>query len=901
MTALRALLGRLLSAFSSRRLDARIDEEIETHLALAIEDGVARGLTRAEARTSALRALGGVTQTREAHRDVRRLPLVETVYQDVRYAIHGYRRTPVFAGVALVTLTLAIGVNTALFSLLNGLVLREAAVRDPQTLVQVATVAPDSSYEAGLTFAMFRELGRRQPVFSSVVGWAWTVLSIVPDNGAAATGVVVAASDNYYSELSGPPFAGRFLTAEDVSESALQPNLVAVVSHAFWQRQFGGDPGAIGRHVTIEGAAFTVVGVAPPAFTGLLLTMQPDVMVPLTAFPLLNGSASSTLARPRGSFWVRTTGRLRPGVSLAQARTALDTMWPALKETSVPAEFGSGQRQRFLATRLSVQSAATGVEQPLRQQFTEPLMIVFGVALLIVALACVNLASLMLARTVARTHEMGVRLALGAGRWRLARQLLTEGILLSTAGALCGTLFATWCSSLIVRVILQDYTVRVTLDTAPDFRVIAFVAALAAVVGIVFSLLPAWKAANGRAADAFQRSSRTVAGSGRTGRVLVAVQVGLSLVLVMNAGLLVRSLQQVRAVPSGTRPQGVTVVYTTGSKGGVKSVDNDSYYPDLVARVKSVPGVDGVGVSLFKPAGGGVGGGERVSRASAPIGRDEGISATFGAVSPGFFETLGIPLRSGRDFRWSDRSDAPGVAILSETLARRLFLSGDALGQRVRIGVAPQRQSLEVVGVLADARLYDLKDPNMSGVYVAALQQPDPDAKCLVVRGVGVSRDALSTAIDALGHEHITATQTLTYITDRVLLQDRLTAVLAGFFGALALLLAAIGLYGLMSYAVSHRSREIGIRLALGAAPARVTTEVMRDGLGIALVGVGVGFPVALAAVQLVKSLLFGITPYDPVTSLIAPLLLLVVAALASLFPARRAARVDPIAALRME
>jgi predicted permease len=588
-------------------------------------------------------------------------------------------------------------------------------------------------------------------------------------------------------------------------------------------------------------------------------------------------------------------------VSLPQARTALDTMWPALKETAMPAEFAAGQRQRFLATRLSVQSAAQGIEQPLRQRFTEPLLTVFGIALLIVALACVNLASLMLARTAARTHEMGVRLALGAGRWRLAQQLLTEGLLLSAVGALCGTLFATWCSSLLVRVILQDYTVRASLDTAPDARVIAFVAALTAVVGIVFSLAPAWKAANGRASDAFRGSSRTVSGAGRTGRVLVGVQVALSLVLVMNAGLLVRSLQQVRAVPSGMRPQGVTVIYTSARIGGVRDVDNDTYYPDLVAHVKSVPGVGSVGVSLFKPAGGGIGGGERVSRAAAPIARDEGIAATFGAVSPGFFETLGIPLRSGRDFSWSDHSRASGVTILSETLARRLFPSGDALGQRVRIGVAPQRQSLEVVGVLADARMYDLKDPNMSAAYVAALQQPDPDAKCLVVRGAGMSREALSAAVDALSHERITATQTLTYITDRVLLQERLTAVLAGFFGALALLLAAIGLYGLMSYAVSHRSREIGIRLALGAAPGRVTTEVMRDGLGIALVGLGVGFPVALAAAQLVRSLLFGITPYDRVTALIAPLPLLVVAALASLVPARRAARVDPIVALRAE
>jgi predicted permease len=379
------------------------------------------------------------------------------------------------------------------------------------------------------------------------------------------------------------------------------------------------------------------------------------------------------------------------------------------------------------------------------------------------------------------------------------------------------------------------------------------------------------------------------------------VQIALSLVLVMNAGLLVRSLQQVRAVPSGMRPQGVTVAYTSARNGNTETVDNDLYYPDLVARLESVPGVASAGVSLFKPAGGGIGNAERVARAGSPVAGDAGIAATFGAVSPGFFETLGIPVRSGRDFTWSDRSRASGVTIISESLARRLFPSGDALGQRVRIGVAPQRQSLEVVGLVADAHMYDLKDNNTSGVYVAALQDPARDAKCLVIRGTGFSHEALNAAVYSLGHEQITATQTLTYITDRVLLQERLTAMLAGFFGALALLLASVGLYGLMSYAVSQRTREIGIRLALGAAPARVTTDVMRDGLAIAGAGVAIGFPVALVAVQLVKSLLFGITPFDPLTSLIAPLSLVAVAALASLFPARRASRVDPILALRAE
>ena len=900
MTAIRAFAARLLAACRGRRLDARIDEEIATHLDLAVEDGIARGMTPDEARTAALRAFGGVTQTREAHREARRLPIVETVYHDVRYAIRGFRRTPMFTAIALVTLTLAIGVNTAIFSLLNGLLLRDASVRDPQTLVQIVTTAPDDTYETGLTFAMFRDFEQQHTVFSSVVGWGWTAANIASDRG-TVTGVIASVSGNYFAELSGPPSAGRFLTSDDVNETTLEPNMVAVLSHAFWLRQFGGDLGAIGRQVAVEGARFTIVGIAPPTFSGLLLTMQPDIVVPLTAYPLLAGSTPGTLARPRGSFWVRTTGRLRPGASLAQARAAVDTMWTDLKAAEVPPDFQPAQRDRFLATRVSVQSAAKGVEPGLRHKFSQPLFVVFGIALLVVTLACVNLASLMLARTAARGHEMGVRLALGAGRGRIAQQLLTEGLLLSSLGAVCGSVFASWSGSLIVRVILEDYTVPVSLRVAPDWRVITFVATLTLIVGVLFSLAPIWLAVGGRAAAALRQTGRTITSTGRTGRRLVGVQIALSLILVMNAGLLVRSLQQLRAVPSGMRAEGVTVAYTWSGWSSYKGVDNDAYYPDVIAHLRAVPGVRSVAVSLFKPGGGGIGGGQRVAPSGAPDAVGAGIQSVGGAVSPGFFEALGMPIRGGRDFHWSDSSRAPRVTILSETLARRLFPNGDALGHRVRIGVAPQQQSLEIIGIVGDARMYDLKDANLSAAYVAALQQPDANAKCFVVRGTGVSGETMNAAIEALGYEHITKTETLTHITDRVLLQDRLTAVLAGFFGALALLLAAIGLYGLMSYTVAQRGRDIGIRLALGAAPARVTAEILWQGLGVALSGVVVGFAAALASVQLVKSLLFGITPYDPLTSLAAPLILMAVAAGACLFPALRASRVDPIVALRAD
>jgi ABC-type lipoprotein release transport system permease subunit len=306
-------------------------------------------------------------------------------------------------------------------------------------------------------------------------------------------------------------------------------------------------------------------------------------------------------------------------------------------------------------------------------------------------------------------------------------------------------------------------------------------------------------------------------------------------------------------------------------------------------------------VSLFKPAGGGIGGGARVWRAGRGGADEAGVQALEGATSPGFFQTLGIPLRAGRDFRWTDNPRASGVAIVSETLARRLFPSGDALGGRLRVGTSPSQQSLEVIGIVGDAHVYDLKDSNVSAVYLAALQQPDANGKCFVIRGGTPSVDVFNAAISGLGREHVSGVQTLKYITDRVLLEERLSASLAGLFGVVALLLAAVGIYGLLSHVVTQRTRELGIRMALGAAPGRLMAQVVREGLRVTLAGFGVGIVLALGAVQLVRSQLFGITPYDPLTALMTPVVLLGIAAAACLIPALRAGRVDPLIALRSE
>ena len=822
------------------------------------------------------------------------------MWQDLRLAVRGFRKTPLFTLVALVTLTLAIGANTAIFGLLNALLLRDAAVRDPQSLVQVSSVNPQNGSESGLTYALYHDLQQRQQVFATVLGWnANGVFNLVSD-GQTTRGMVSAVSGNFYGDLGVRPVAGRLITADDLREPSEDPAMVAVLGHTFWRRTFGGDVNVVGRRVVVEATPFTIIGVAPPDFIGLGLFVEPDVTVPLTAYPKFVTFTSAAL-RTGTSNWVRVTGRLKPGLTLAQAEAAIGAFWPDLKAANVPPSFEGARRDRFLAMRLSLRSAAKGLEPGpgMRARFTRPLYALLAIALLVLLIACVNLASLMVARGAMRSHEVGVRLALGAARFRVMRPMLAEGLLLSAGGAACGALLAFWASDTLASVILRDYSVRATLDVTPDGRVLAFTATLATLVGLLFSSVPAWRAGRQDVTASLRQSTRTSSGGGRTGRLLVAVQVGLSLILLVNAGLLVRSLQQVRAVSSGMRAQDVFVTFPQALPGGYKGVDNDTYYPNVVARLESVPGIQRAAISNFKPAGGGIGGGEQVSSVTSPPDAG-GVRSNFMSVSPQLFDTLGMAMKAGRDFSWNDHSRSRAVAIVSATLAERLFPDGSAIGQRVRTGVLPRRQDLEIVGIVADAHIYDLKDPNLASIYVPSLQEPDlVDGKCFVIRGAGVPFADLKEAVAAFGYETIQSSQSLEYIVDRVLLQDRLTAVFAAFFGAVALLLAAIGLYGLMSFEVAQRRREIAIRVALGAEPTRVVTTVVRDGLIVTLTGLVIGGLAALASVRLVSSLIFGVTTQDPVTLAGAPALLFAIAALASLLPAVRAGRTDPMTTLR--
>jgi putative ABC transport system permease protein len=816
-------------------------------------------------------------------------------WPDVRYAARLLRRTPSFAAIAILSLALGIGANTAVFSLLNAVVLRDLPVRHPEQLVDLTPIRPDGR-DGKLSFPVFEELVRRQQVFSSLIGYWGDGIFNLEANGAVVRGDVWAVTGNFYSELGVTPFAGRVLTEQDVSLPTRSPARVAVLGYGVWQREFGGSLSIIGQPVRVEGASFTVIGIAPKGFTALGLTSEPDVTLPLTAVPLITTSPGRFTDLK--SQWVDVVGRLGSGRGLPDARAQLASLWPTIRSAMVPPDYVGKERDDFLATRLSVASGSRGKEWFLRSRFTSPLFIMLGVGALILLIACVNLASLTLSRAAARSHEMALRGALGASRWRLARQMITEGLLLSGIGAVAGLLLASWRSRALAALMTRDYAVLSVLDVSPDARVLAFTAVVAVLTGVLFSLFPAWRASRHDPASGLRQRARTVAIGGRAGKILIVAQVALSLVLLMDAGLLVRTLHQLRAIDYGFRRDNIIVAALFPRAGGFKNVDMGRYEEDLAQRVAATPGV--LDVAFMNGRTMGFESNQTVSPPS--FDRRSEVVSGFVSVSPHLFRTLGVDVLAGRDFSWHDDSQGR-VAIVSRSLATRLFAGGEALGRHIRVGNEPRRQDLEVVGIVGDVRLWNPRNPDASGVFVPMLQEGDSaTGGDLIVRmapGASMSASSLGHTVQSLGHESVSKYRTAQEVLDRAILQERVTAMLAAFFGALALLLAAVGLYGLMAYSVVQRTREIGIRVALGAQRTEVVTMVMGDTMRLVIVGVALGTPMALSSSRLVGSLLFGLAPGDPVTLAVIAGMLLAIGLVAGYLPGRRASRVDPIEALR--
>jgi predicted permease len=818
---------------------------------------------------------------------------MDTLRQDLRQAARLLVKDPGFTAVAVLSLGLGIGANTAIFSLVNALLLRPMPVASPDEIVSVYTSDYSGPRYGVSSYPDYQDF-RRLDALAGLVAWAPTPVALSQD-GEHQRLFAETVSANYFDVLGVRPVVGRgFVPEEDTGPAA-----VAVIAHALWQGRFGGDPAVVGRTLVLNGTPFRVVGVAPPGYGGLMRGLAMDVWLPLSMQAVARPGSSDLMGRGnRGLF---LTGRLKPGADRAAAQARFDALAAELHKTH-PRNWTDVQQRGRVVTLVS--EAGSRIYPDVRGPvlgFVALLMTVVGLVLLI---ACANLANLLLARASARRREIGIRVALGAGRWRLIRQLLTESLLLGALGGAVGLLLASWGTDAIAG-FRPPVPVPLLLDLRPDGRVLAFTVAVSLLTGVLFGLAPALSATGRDLATALKDDSTAVAGGpwrSRLRAVLVGGQVSVALLLLVGSGLFLRSLRNAHTVDLGFEPGGLALASVDLSLAGYKDDAGRDFYARALAATRELPGV--VAATLVKDAPLGLAGGRRrvVIEGYTPR-PGEDMEVSFTAAGPGFFETFRLPLRQGRAFEERDGAGAPLVAIVNESFARRYWPGQDPLGRQLRMR-GEQAPPMEVIGVARDGKYRTLGEEPRPFFYVPLLQDYDPSVT-LVARTQGPPAElaALLPRRLAAVDPRVPAfdVKTMDEHLRFALLPARLAAAVLGLFGTVALLLAALGLYGVMSYVVSQRRREVGIRIALGARRSDVIRMVLGHGMRLTLIGAACGLVAAVALTRLVAGLLYGISPTDPWTLGSVTAVLAAVAFLACLVPARRAAGVDPVVALRFE
>ncbi len=893
---------RLRSLFKRERVEQELNDELRFHLDQLIQQMVAGGLTTEEARYAALRELGGIEQIKEQCRDTRRVNYLENLVQDIRYAFRQFRRSPGFTVVVVLTLALGVGANTAIFSLINALMLRMLPVRDPGQLVELLHRYPGEPRMNGFSWPSYEHFRDHNHVFSGLIGFAPFPFRLRGEGLEAETVDGEYVVGDYFPVLGVKPAIGRLIGPEDDRLGAAG-SAVAVVSWSFWESRFDLDPGILGKRVIVNDVPVTIIGVAPREFHGLALWIRPDVWVPVAMGPAI----AHTLGKPFG-IPLYLIGRLKPGVSIEQARAEMSVLFQFTIE-----EISKNSKDPLLRQmKMELAPASAGLAN-LRDHFAKPLLALMAVVGLLLLIACTSLASMLLARATARQREMAVRACLGAGRFRLVRQVLTESLLLSVAGSLFGIFLAFFGAGALVRIITSGRPIvglppHLEIQVRPDVHVLLFTVGIALLTGVLFGLAPAWSAY----VSAPATSLREVGRAGQTkfqrlfGRSLVVAQVGLSMVLLSAAGLFIGHLVNLEHVDLGFRRDHLLLVTLDPAHSGYKDDQLSRLYQDLLERLETLPGVRSATISAPTPISGG-GASSFVTVPGFQERPEDRRYVSLAWIAPKYFETLGTPLLAGREFTFQDQT-SPHVAIINQKMAQYYFGHENPIGRHFTIdrdwknlGDAPY----EIVGVVGDEHYYEIREAAPRTIYLPALQEGRSSANDFILR-TGVAPTAVAGEVrravrEVLKSVRVARVTTMAEQVDASIVPERVIALLSGFFGALGALLAALGLYGLLAYAVARRTNEIGIRMALGASRSKVTWMVLRDALVMVSGGLAIGAPAAFWTKSLAASLVPGLSIHSNLPIAFAAAGMLVVALGASLIPTRRAAKVDPMEALRYE
>jgi predicted permease len=900
---------RLRSLFRKTRVEQELSEEMQFHLEKLIEENIAKGMTPEEARYAALREFGGVEQLKEECRDSWGVRLISELAQDVRYGLRQLRRNPGFTLVAVLTLALGIGANTAIFSLLNAVMLRELPVENPAQLVlfgngRSAGSAGDFANTDLYSYSFFREMRQKNQVFSEAS--AELSLMFGKMHGAVAGSGnlepinVQLVTGTYFPMLGVKPILGRAFTAAEDEPAGGHP--VAVASYSWWKSRFARDPSIVGKTVTLGSTVYTLIGVAPPEFFGTTVGESPDLWIPLSMEKQISPGWNGLEGDDFQSLYI--FGRLKPGVTARHAQANVNLLARQIWRGSAGGVLTKQQQRTLEHANIELTPAARGLSR-LRFEFSLPLKILMAVVGLVLLIACANIANLLLARATTRQREIAVRMAVGAGRRRLVRQMLAESLLLTLMGGALGVLFAWWASEALL-VMVSTGPEPLPLKVAPDATVLAFTFVVTCLTALLFGTLPALRATRIDLTPALKDSRSPVVSPSRSrlSGGLVVSQVALSVVLLIGAGLFLRTLVNLANVDTGFNKENVLLFEIEPQAVGYKE---DSHlvnlYQQIEQKVRAEPGVRAASISFLT-----FNQGEWTSPVSisghAPTHKDD-MMTTHNVVGPRYFAAMGIPLLTGRVLGLQDTENSPKVAVINETMAKWYFPDSSPIGRRFGIGGDPKHSNdIEVVGVVKDAKRESLRERPFPEAYYPYTQRAG-FYNNLEVRYTGDPAGVIAEVRHAVGEVDkslpLSYQNTLAQQVEQSLASETLIARLSSFFGLLAVFLACIGIYGLMSYTVARRTSEIGIRVALGADRSTVLRMVMREGLILALVGIAIGLPAALAANRLVSGMLFGLSPTDPLSMTAASITLLALALVACYIPARRAAKVDPMVALRYE